>query len=963
MNATKLKRKGTWLVVSAVFAAGMSIAPTAMAQISTATIRGNVTVGAAPAPAGAKVTARNVANGTTTSTTTRPDGTYVLPGLAPGSYTVEVTGAGAGTKTETIVLSVGDNASLDLAVGSGAVGMERISVVANANRLDVRAPEVGTSISPQQIQNLPQVTRNFLSFADLAPGVSFDIAANTGQVKVQSGAQNQDNVNLFIDGVGQKNYILRGGISGLDSTRGNPFPQSAVSEYKVITQNYKAEFDQVSSAAITAVTKSGTNQFHGSAFWDYTESDWTEKDPFQKKAEEQGIKRPNAKQQQFGFDAGGAFVKDQVHYYFAYEGKKIEEPRQVVLQNDNLLPNAGIVPELRSKQGSTTQEFNENLLFGRVDAQLNADMKLTGTMRIRREEDMVPEDSRLSLPGNDKNRANDEDRFDLKHEWNGDNFLNEARLGWEKYQWNPHSNSNSPMIRYKISPSNSTNNTQDVIFDGGSPDAQNRKQSGTYLSNDFTWLGLTGHAIKGGAKVKDMKYELSGTSRSVDVLTQLIDNVTGIPTTYQVDPALTPASVSYKNKMWGLYIQDDWRVNNKLELNYGLRWDYEDNLLNKNYATPADRVAALYAVDVPRYGITPPPGQTYDQSLLKGGVNIGEYISTGSSRQDFKNAWQPRVGFSYDMLGNLDTVLFGGLGRAYDRAMANHALDESQKNAQPHGEIWLIKNDHKMPYTDQFSFGVRKALWGWNGEAGYMDSYAHNQFIWFHGNRDANGGFANQSPIDPLWGGPDGYGSVVLGDFVAEARTKSFYLRMDKPYGPHGWAVNATYTYSDAKTTNREWTNDIFSWTYGKPGESNKWNPSKDVPEHKLVVAGFTDKNIPWGIMMSGKLTLASALSRRLTNCSAGFDKCVFTEAKGDQFQQVDLGISKEFRFGNYGGIAIRLDVLNVFNTVNYGGFDDWVGGPGNPQNSLGGDNPNLGTPNGMAGPMRTFKIGLRYNF
>jgi hypothetical protein len=321
------------------------------------------------------------------------------------------------------------------------------------------------------------------------------------------------------------------------------------------------------------------------------------------------------------------------------------------------------------------------------------------------------------------------------------------------------------------------------------------------------------------------------------------------------------------------------------------------------------------------------------------------------------------VGFSYDLFGNLDTVFFGGFGRAYDRAMANHALDESQKNAQPHGEIWLIKNDHKMPYTDQLSIGLRKALWGWNGEVGYMDSYAKNQFFWYHGNRDANGGFANQSPIDPLWGGPDGYGSVVLGDFVGMARTKSLYLRMDKPYGPHGWAINSTYTYSDAQTTNREWTNDIFSWTYGKPGESNKWNPSKDVPEHKLVVAGFTDRLIPWGVMFSSKVTLASARPRKLTDCSRGFDRCVYSEADGDKFQQVDVGLSKEFRFGIYGGLAIRLDVLNLFNTVNYGGFDDWVGGPGNPQNSLGGDNPNLGTPNGMQGPMRTIKIGLRYVF
>ena len=107
------------------------------------------------------------------------------------------------------------------------------------------------------------------------------------------------------------------------------------------------------------------------------------------------------------------------------------------------------------------------------------------------------------------------------------------------------------------------------------------------------------------------------------------------------------------------------------------------------------------------------------------------------------------MGFSYDFFGNLDTVLFGGLGRAYDRAMANHALDESQKNAQPGGEIWLIKNDHEMPYTDQFSIGLRKALWGWNGEVGYMDSYAKNQFFWYHGNRDANGATPTRARSTP----------------------------------------------------------------------------------------------------------------------------------------------------------------------------------------------------------------------
>ena len=117
---------------------------------------------------------------------------------------------------------------------------------------------------------LPQNSRNFLEFADTVPGMQFQQNSN-GQTELRSGAQSANGVNVYIDGVGQKNYVSRGGVGGqgklADSaasnsgTRGNPFPQLAIGEYKVITSNYKAEFDQVSSAAIVAATKSGTNEF------------------------------------------------------------------------------------------------------------------------------------------------------------------------------------------------------------------------------------------------------------------------------------------------------------------------------------------------------------------------------------------------------------------------------------------------------------------------------------------------------------------------------------------------------------------------------------------------------------------------------------------------------------------------------------------------------------------------------
>ena len=933
-------------------AAALLAAAPAYAQLSSATIKGQVTQSGAPAKAATPVVASNTASGYTYRTSTAADGSYVLTGLPPGSYEIQV----AGQKTENVVLAIGQTAALDLAVGAAEA---RVVIMGSAQRRDVQTSEVGTSVSRKQIENLPQVSRNFLAFADLAPGVRFDVEQSSGYGKMQGGAQNQDNVNVFIDGVGQKNYILRGGMSGLDASRGNPFPQSAVAEYKVISQNYKAEFDQVSSTAITAITKSGTNELHGDVFYDRTGGNLTAYDPFQKKNRAAGVDRPKYSQSQYGFTLGGPIQKDAMHFFMAYEGKDISQPRQVVAQRQDLLPNAGVVPGLLAQAGAATSEFKEKLLLAKIDAQLSENQRLEVSTRIRRESDLVPEDMKLSVPGNEKDRKNDETRFDVKHEWSSGDFLNEARIGYEKFQWNPSAKLTTPFVKYVVSPSNTPNNVVDVLFTGGSPDAQDRMQKGVSLQDDLTYTGFTGHTVKGGVKFKQVDFNLYGTSRAVDIRREMINTVTGLTTVIQLDPALAPVGVSYKDNQFGIYLQDDWKLSKQLELNLGLRWDYETNMLNDSYVTPADRVA-IFGKQDPRDGA--PAGQTYAQSLALGGVTIADFISNGSNRKSFKKAYQPRVGFSYDVFGDRNTVVFAGAGRAYDRTIANSALDELQKNAQPGGEVWLIRSDHKLPYTDQFSAGLRQGMGDWNAEVGFTSSRSKNQFNWYGGNRDPKGGWGTQSPIDPLWGSVPGFGTLILGDFISQAKTESLYLKGDKPYTQaSGWSLAATYTLSNGETTNKEWTNDIFNWTYGR--STSGWNPSTNVERHRLVVAGLTDRVLPYGIMLSSKITLGSGLPFRITDCSKGWDKCVSQKGEGGSFREVDVAMAKDVGVG-FGKVSLRMDILNLFNTINYGSYDSWGGGPTTtPQNSIGGDNKNLGVPGGVSGPMRTVKFSARYAF
>ena len=949
-------------------AAMLALATPAMAQLSSATVRGTVTAEARAQP-GASVTATNTATGQVSRTTSRADGSYVIVNLVPGTYRIEITAEGMAPRLETLTVQIGQTVDLDLALArTGATQLETVNITGTAIGLDRKTSEVGTNVSPKQIEQLPQITRNFLAFADLAPGVRFDVD-NRGGVKVQSGAQNQDNINIFIDGVSQKNNILRGGASALDSTRGNPFPQSAISEYKVISQNYKAEFDQVSSVAITAVTKAGTNELHGDMFIDHTSGGLTAYSPRDKENKANGNDRAPFTQDQFGITLGGPIILDKAHWFVSYEGKDIDSPRNVSITSVvPPVPNSGLAASFFALQGSHTQSFKEHLVFGKVDVDLNDQHRLELTGRIRREKDHQAEDLTKSAPGNDKSRISDETRLDLKHEWTTDKFLNEARIGYERYEFSPNADNKTPEIKYFISPTNTTTGQSEIIRVGGSPDAQDKIQKGILLQDDLTYTGLGGHAIKIGAKVKFMRYDLSGAIRGVDVFQKLIDNQTGNLVMFgandfsQLDAATTPTKLGYKNQQFGIYVQDDWEVTRKLVLNLGVRYDYETNMLNKDYVTPADRVAALFGpepVDASgnstRIGGFPvTPGQTYDQSLAKGGVNLRDYIANGSGRKPFAGAIQPRVGFSYDINGDQNMVVFAGAGRAYDRTIADYAIAELANNAAPRGDVYLIKNNYKMPYTDQFSLGLRKGISIWNTEVGYTFSDSHNQFNWNEGNRDPSGGVAGKPPSDALFGGPPGFGNLVLGEFNARARTQTFYLKADKPYTTtSGWGFGITYTYSDAKTTNANLTNDPYNFTGGR--SVSHFIRSADVEPHRLVASGVTDGLLPWGILASARATVGSGLPFRLTDCSAGFNTCFVRAGDGKTFRQFDLGIGKVFGV-IYGKLSFRADVINVFNTVNYtGGYDGFVGPDGNAH---------LGVPDGSSiGPMRTLKLSARYAF
>ena len=228
-----------------------------VAQNTTGTIRGTVT-GEGGAPIGsAQISARNIDNGVVRGALSNDGGAYTLVGLVPGTYDVTVRRIGSAPQSRRVVVQIGATQSQDFALATQAAQLET-QVITAATGVETRTSEVATNITQAQISKLPTPSRNFLDLAALAPGVTVtEDRTSTTFKTVSAGGQAPTSVNLFIDGTSFKNDLTQGGIAGQDASRGNPFPRNAVDQYRVIGQNFKAEYQKASSAIITATTKSG----------------------------------------------------------------------------------------------------------------------------------------------------------------------------------------------------------------------------------------------------------------------------------------------------------------------------------------------------------------------------------------------------------------------------------------------------------------------------------------------------------------------------------------------------------------------------------------------------------------------------------------------------------------------------------------------------------------------------------
>lgn len=280
---TSIRRRwlGWGLALSGLCVLG---AGTAAAQTTTGTIRGYVRDQNGLGLSAADVQARNIATGVLRTTTTNAEGAYVLPGLAPATYDLTARHIGHTPQVRREVVQIGATLLADFALQAGAVEVAGVTVEAAPPSLETRTSEVATNVTSQQIERLPTSSRNFLDLAALAPGLSVteDRVNGIGFRTFSGTGQSANSSNIFVDGTSLKNDLTGGGVTGQDASRGNPFPRNAIQEYRVITQNFKAEYQKASSSIITATTRSGTNVWSGNVLFGYQNKSLVALDTFQR---------------------------------------------------------------------------------------------------------------------------------------------------------------------------------------------------------------------------------------------------------------------------------------------------------------------------------------------------------------------------------------------------------------------------------------------------------------------------------------------------------------------------------------------------------------------------------------------------------------------------------------------------------------------------------------------------------
>ncbi len=578
---------------------------------TTSTIEGTVKDKQVLAVAGAQVHATSEALAVDRTTTTDAEGNYRITTLPPGVYEVKVTKDGFESEVfQNLEVTLNRTLAFDVTMQVGSLN-QVVEVDSATPLLETSTSSTGSTITPQQIEDMPINGRNYLDLLQLVPGVSLNRQADPAG----------DDATPILGERGGNALFLIDGLPNRDNLNGGPsaqFNQDSILEFQVITGGYKAEFGHASGGIINVVTRGGTNDWHGGVSAFFRNSVFDSNDipgatggaPFLNRWD------PTAY-------FGGPIVKDKIFFFGSAE--RIQESRDLNFTFNPNLPSSLIAFETPFNKHSLTYDTRARLKLDEVLSRhrLTEQMNYTNTHIT----DYLPLTASINLPDTRENLSGRTLMLGISDLWTlGDTSNPWIANSYFQYRANPlltspsHPQAGIPNTLFNLFDTYTSgdefgNLGQASFGPGYNPFSYYQKyiSAGSNLGKQFGR-----HNIKFGWDFQNSKVDGAEPNNFFTQLFATVDDFntfgpinSGINLiTLQSGPTPQDNLVHIRNNYNGLYVQDDWKITSKLTINGGLRWDYDSEFPNKTDFSP--RIGAAWAI-TPKTVVNASFGVFYDQ--------------------------------------------------------------------------------------------------------------------------------------------------------------------------------------------------------------------------------------------------------------------------------------------------------------------------------------------------------------
>lgn len=686
---SKGKTLSTWLF--GLVLVGVFAVPT-LAQVTTGTIAGRVVDQGGRSVSGANVTATNKGTGTSRSTTTNDSGDFLITDQPPGKYDITVE---ASSFSKSVVrdyeLNVGTARNLSIELQPGEITAV-VEIMADALAIETTKSDLGGVVTPIEVQNLPLLNRTFAALSVIMPEArpvgNFDpTKTRVGNVAFNGGDGRQVDVN--VDGGDNKDNVVGSLLQN--------FSYESIQEFQVLQHRWTAEQGRAVGGVVNVITKSGTNDFHGSFFANFRDEKLRAFDFFEKQRRDANpnFTKPSFSRQEIGGSIGGPIKRDKLFFFGSLERfreRQLNALSSAAAINLPLIPGIGTVTDVPTP-------YDDWLGSVKVDHNLTSNQSMF--YRYSYQKNSSPNDQ-IAVPANaDLSGGNTNDNklhsFVANHSWTvSPSALNQFTFHYQSFDNAILGVTDRPNI---VFPSVQTGRNGNV------PQATIEKKY--QFRDDFSFT--TGsHSLKLGVNYINtlldgffffgaQGYQITFFNDPVNIATNVLPN--GQPGPYTAGFA-TPGAVrqitfsdgrgDHKQKInqLALYIQDDYKVRPNFTLNLGLRWDANIGNLPRQ---DGNRTILLL--------------QQLNHPLARAITGDPEKLTrTTPSWTEF----QPRFGFAWDPKGTGRTVIRGGYGIFYDQLFQNLTLFSlTQSNPELfQTALTLVNTAVGVGQLSTFRFGV-----------------------------------------------------------------------------------------------------------------------------------------------------------------------------------------------------------------------------------------------------------------